>query len=260
MAEIRHLNADGATTQALQSFGPFVSGALEVRSDKVKFGVENISDRVLGGTPFSQLLLEIEQTGTNDGFNFYYTADDGSGTISKPWGTDPAGAPTVVLAGGGSFVTGSYGVKIVAKNATGKTIGSTEATFDATTGQQATYGWVQTPGATGYEVHRTSTPGTYGASTLRAVIGSGATITYVDDGSATSSGTPPLVNTTGGAGPVYGTPPADGAFDQTDKVIATGPSGLAIGQQWFYWAQIRVPANTSEVGNTRTLNVAPVES
>ena len=260
MAEIRHLNADGATTQALQSFGPFVSGLLEVRSDKVKFGVENVDDRALGASPFAQLLLEIEQVGSNDGFNFYFTADDSALTISKPWGTDPGGAPTVSLSSGGSFVTGSYGVKIVAKNATGKTIGSTEATFDATTGQKATYGWVQTPGATGYEVHRTDTPGTYGASTFVALISSGATITYVDNGGATSSGSVPTVNTTGGAGPTYGTPPVDGAFDQTDKVIAVAPDGLAVGQQWFYWAQIRVPAATSEVGNRRTLNVAPVES
>lgn len=265
MAEIRHLNKDGATTQALQSFGPFVSGATEVRSDKVKFGVENVDDRPLGATPLAQLLLEIEQVGSNDGFNFYFTADDGSGTISKPWGTGDGGAPTVAItaagAGGVWGSTGTKGVKIVAKNATGKTIGSTELTFliDDTT-KKATYTWVQTPGATGYEVHRTDTPGTYGASTFRALVTPGSTITFQDDGSATSAGSVPADNTTGGAGPTYGTPPADGSFDQTDKVIALAPNGLAVGQQWFYWAQIRVPAHTAEVGNRRTLNVAPVES
>jgi hypothetical protein len=260
MAEIRHLNADGATTQAQQTWGPFVSGAVEVDSDKIKFGVENIGTRALGGTPFSQLLLEIQQIGTNDGFTFYYTALDSAGTLSKPWGIGAGGAPIVSLSGGGSFSAGTYGVVIVAKNATGKTIGSTELVFTASSGQKALYTWVQTPGATGYEVYRTSTPGVYGASTLRAVISGGAIITYSDDGSATTSGTPPTVNTSGGAGPAYGTPPVDGSFDQTDKTIAVGPAGLAVGQQWFYWAQIRVPAATAEVGNRRTLNVTPVES
>lgn len=262
-AEIKHLAADGATAQAQQTWGPFVSAAVEVRSDKIKFGIENIGTRVIGGSPFTTLVLEIQQIGTNDGWTFYYTAVDPDGTLSKPWGMGTAGAPTVSLLGsGGVFAgTGTYGYEVTATNVTGQTIGSTEATatISAVT-QRVTLTWVQTPGATGYKVYRTATPGTYTTPTLIATIVGGATVTYTDDGTAASAGVPPSVNTTGGAGPAYGTVPADGSFSQADKTIATGGTGLAIGQQWFYWAQIRVPAATSEIGNRRTLNVTPVES
>lgn len=262
-AEIKHIAADGATQQAQQTWGPFVSGAVEVDSDRVKFGVENIGTRVLGASPFANLLLEIQQVGANDGWTFYYTNVDTNGTLSKPWGLGAAGAPSISVGGatGAWGATGTYGVKVSATNATGETIGSTEGTFTiSATTQRATYTWVQTPGATGYKVFRTSSPGTYGATTLVATIVGGAVVTYADDGAAAAAGTPRSDNTSGGAGPTYGTPPALVSFDQTDKVIASGGTGLAIGQQWFYWAVIKVPANTSEVGNTRTLNVTPVES
>jgi len=263
MAEIRHLNANGFTTQAQQTWGPFVSGTIEVRSGKVKFGIENTGTRVLGATPFAAIALEIQQTGTNDGYTFYYTAEDSAGTLSRPWGNTVDGAPTSLLLGsGGVFgAIGTYGYKVTATNATGETIGSVEAIAVVTvTTQRVQLTWVQTPGATGYKVYRTATAGTYGATTLRATIVGGATVSYIDDGSATAAGTPPSENTTAGVGPTYGTAPVDGSFNQTDKVIAVTPAGLAIGQQWFYWAQIRVPAATSEIGNRRTLNVTPVES
>jgi len=261
-AEVKNLASDGATSIVQQTWGPFVSGLTEVFSTKIKFGVENVGSRALGGTPFSLLLLEILESGTNDGFEFYFTAPD-TATLSKPWGIGASGAPIVSVGGSGGVWsgTGTFGYTVTATNATGETIGSVEAqaVITATT-QKATLTWVQTPGATGYNVYRTATPGTYGASTLRATIVGGSTVTFVDDGSATTTGTPPAVNTTAGTGPVYGTPPADGSFDQTNKIIATGPGGLAIGQQWFYWAQVRVPAATSELDNRRTLNVTPIES
>lgn len=263
MAVIKHLASDGATQQAQQTWGPFVSGLVEVRSTKIKFGIENIDSRVLGASPFSSIFLEIQQTGTNDGNLFYFTAADSNNTLSKPWGIGANGAPIVlVTAGSGVWsTTGTYGVTIVATNATGETIGSVEATFTISAlTQRAQYSWVQTPFATGYKVFRTDTPGTYGASTLRATIIGGAVITFLDDGSATVAGTLQSDNTTAGAGPDYGTVPLDGAFDQTNKVIAVTPTGLAIGQQWFYYAQVRVPAATSDVGNRRTLKVTPVEA
>lgn len=265
MADIKHLAADGASAQLQQSWGPFASGLTEVRSSKLKFAIENISNRKLGSSPFANISLVIVQVGVNDGYTYYYTAADNTGTISKVWGATADGSPLVTIGSGGAGgvwgSTGTKGVRIVSKNATGKAIGSTEATFtiDDTT-KKATYNWVQTPGATGYEVHRTDTPGTYGASTLRATIGSGATVTYLDDGAATGAGAIQADNTTGGAGPTYGTAPVDGNFAQTNIVIATDPTGLSIGQQWFYWAQIRVPAATSEVGNRRTLKVTPTEA
>lgn len=265
MADIKHLAADGATSQLQQSWGPFAVGLIEVRSSKIKFGIENVSNRKLGAAPFASISLVIVQTGVNDGFTFYYTAADNSGTVSKPWGATADGSALVTISSGGAGgvwgATGTYGVKIAATNATGETIGSTEAQFtiDDTT-KKATYTWVQPTGATGYKVYRTATPGTYGASVLRTTIGAGGTVTFTDDGSATSAGTPRADNTTAGAGPTYGTAPVDGNFTQADKVIATDPTGLSIGQQWFYWAQIRVPGGTSEIGNRRTLKVTPTEA
>jgi hypothetical protein len=260
---VKHLAADGATEQSQQTWGPFVSGDSEVDSDPIKFGVENVDGRVLGTTPFTGLFLEIVQSGTNDGYTFYFTADDPNGTLSKPWGLGTSGAPSISVGGsGGSWgTTGTYGIKITALNATGETIGSVEGTFTISgTGQKATYTWVQTPGATSYKIYRTDSPGTYGASTFRTTVSGGATDTFQDDGTATSSGTPPSANTTGGAGPEYGDAPDDGDFSADALTIALAAGGgLAIGQQWFYWARIKVPAATSEVGNTRTLNITPTE-
>jgi hypothetical protein len=83
-------------------------------------------------------------------------------------------------------------------------------------------------GATGYKVYRTDTPGTYGATALRATIGSGATVTYVDNGDALVAGTVKLANTTGGAAPMYGAVPS----------LTTAPlyvGTLKPGQQFYFW-------------------------
>jgi len=268
---IQYRQADGATllSGATDDFGLVVSPpATAVNTTPKKLCLENISDRALGISPFTALVLRRVQVGTNDGIAFFFSALDGNGTISKPWGLDtqggvPTGAPTAVddSAGGTWGATGSYGVRIVATNATGKTIGSVEKVFAVTdTTRRWLYSWIQTPGATGYEVHRTSTPGTYGASTLRATIGSGATVTFLDDGTAASAGTPPSANTTGGASPTYGTPPSVASHTAADKTIATaGAGGLAVGQQWFFYADAKVPAGSSSVGNKRAMQLLPVE-
>lgn len=258
---VKHFSADGATVLTQNTWGPFVSGAVEVQSSRLKFALENVDARSLGASPFSLVNLEIEQSGTNDGYLYFYTALDTSGTISKPFGAGALGAPTAtIVTTGGSFTPGTYGYKISATNATGETIGSTEVSINVGLAtDRVQLNWIQTPGATGYKVFRTPTPGTYGASTLRATIGSGATITYTDDGAATSAGTPRADNTTGGASPTYGTPPAVGSFTQADKLIAAAPTGLRVGEQFFYWAMIKIPALTSELGNTRVLRVLPVE-
>jgi hypothetical protein len=259
---VKHYSADGATVLTQNTWGPFVSGAAEVQSSRIKFALENVDSRVFGVTPFTSVSLAIQQSGTNDGYLYVYTAADGSGTVSKPFGAGTLGAPTaVIVTSGGSFTPGTYGYKITATNATGETIGSTEVSINVGLAtDRVQLNWIQTPGATGYKVYRTTTPGTYGATTLRTTIGSGATITFTDDGSATSSGTPPTTNTTGGAGPAFGTPPAIGSFTQVDKLIASNPTGLRVGEQYFYWAVIKVPALTSDVGNTRVARILPVEA
>lgn len=265
MADIRHLAADGATTLSQQNFGAIASGAAEVDSTMIKFGLENISDHKLGIAPFSGINLTLEFVGDNDGKSFYFTAADAA-TISRPWGDGALGAPTATLGGladGGVWgAIGIYGYVVTATNATGETIASAEITANVIdTTQRVTLAWKVVPGATGYKVYRTAVggAGTYGATSLRSTIVSGGTITFLDNGAAPGAGTPAVVNTTGGAGPAYGTPPAIGSFTQADKIIATSPTGLAIGQEWFYWAVLKVPPGTSSVGNRRAVRVLPKE-
>lgn len=273
MPSYQYRSADGASIIA----GPtldlgqlFALLSAEVDTAFTKFCIDNIGDRKVGISPKSGVVLRRTQLGTNDGLGFILTATDPNGTISRPWGLDvdgnslPTGAPTVTDVGGGAGVwaAGSYGVVIVAKNATGKTIASVEKVFTVGAGavtHSFRYAWVQTPGATGYEVHRTSTPGTYGASTLIQTIGSGATVTFDDTGAAASAGTPPSDNTTGGAGPNYGTAPGIGSFSTIDITIASDPVGFAVGQQFFCYLAAKLPAGSVSIGNKRAMQIYPTE-
>jgi len=103
--------------------------------------------------------------------------DTATGTVADTYKV--AQAATGVTAGGGSFAgIGTYGYVVVAKKSTGRTIASTEVTAAVTVvTQTVTVNWLAVTGATGYLVYRTPTPGTYGATTLIADIGSGATVT-----------------------------------------------------------------------------------
>lgn len=231
---IRHYSADGATTITGKVWPNAQAG---LGQTALKFALENISDRTL-----EELVGTIVQIAANDGYlQFRWGLD--TATLSRPWGV----VLTLGAAGAGGVwsAIGTYGYRITAINATGETIGSIEktVTVDVTT-KKVTLDWTQVTGATSYKIYRTATPGTYGASVLRTTIGSGATITFLDDGSATSSGTPPVVNTTGGAGPTYGTPPSLSSADLTI-------GDVAIGQEIFYWCNRVIPLNATEVGNPR---------
>ena len=257
MATVRHYSADGATLITNQDFGTLVSGVIEVDSTRRKFALENIADRPLGEyPPFSSLLLTIQAVGDNDGAVFYYTATDPNGTLSKPWGpTDSAPDVTVSLDAGYWGSTGTKGVVVTALNATGETVAGGERTFNITDlSQIAAVDWEQTPGATSYRVYFTDTPGDYSAAKY-VTVSPGATTTVDLDGIGTP-GSPPSANTTGGAGPGYGTPPAIGSFSQVDKSIGA----LAIGQQWFYYAVVRVTPGASAIGNRRAVRVLPREA
>lgn len=187
-ASIKHLDSNGATQITAVNFADAVAGVLQTAK---KLGAENSGDRVL-----STLTAALQAIGGTDGASLLRIAID-TVTLSKPWGL------STVLSGAGAGgvwgATGTYGYVLTATNALGETIQSIEvtATVDVTT-KTVTVNWVQVPNATGYKLYRTPTPGTYGASTLRATIGSGATVTFLDDGSATTTGTPSLTNTTAG--------------------------------------------------------------
>lgn len=252
-ASMRRLAADGATPVSQMTWETVLSDLAEEIKGPFKFTLENNGTRTLGASPFSGLALSIEQVGTNDGYLYYEIAPDGNGTISKPWGVEVA-----VGGSGGSFGSvGSYGYKVTALNGAGETIGSREVVAVITsTSQLATLTWETVPTATSYRVYRTAVNalGTYGATSLRATV-TAPDVTYEDDGGSLSSGTPPLVNTTGGAGPTYGTAPDPGEFGNADLVIGE----LEIEQQYFYWARLVVPPGTTEAGNRRVLRLVPLE-
>ena len=267
----RYRGADGFTTfaGATDDLGQLVSSpSIQVLGPPQKTCIENIGFTKQGGTG-TGLVLRRTQVGTSDGIAFIKTAPDPNGTISKPWGLDVdlssvlTGAPTATNLGGpygGWGSTGSKGVTIVAKNAVGRTIGSVEKVFTVgSVNEEWRYNWVQTPGATGYEVYVTDTPGTYGPYTLAATIGSGAITFFVDDGTVRTVGSPPEDNTTGGVGPYFGTDPVDGAFGTGDLTLATAPAGLAVGQQAFLYFRDVLPAGATAKGNQRVLNLFPVE-
>ena len=192
-ALVQFFDSDGATAITSFTFPDISSG---LRSRPKKFGVLSLSDRVL-----LNVQQAIQAIAGNDGSTMVFHAAD-TVTIVPPFGS--AGPPDVSVsapgAGGVFAATGTYGYKVVWFNGNGDTIGSFEAlaTISATT-QKVTLTWNAAPaGATGARVYRTSTPGTYVGSTLRASIG--ATNTYTDDGSATSAGTPATDNRTAGWG------------------------------------------------------------
>jgi hypothetical protein len=267
---IQYRAADGATLIAggVFDYGQIVSNpSAEVDSAMVKICAENIGSRSLGNTAgFVALLLKILQVGVNDGWSMLDSALDPNGTLSKPWGLGVdglgalTGAPTAVLSGSsGSFAaTGLKGAVVTAVNGTGETIASVEVTFNVgALTDEWTIDWEDVPGASTYNYYRTDVPGVYGATTL---VASGLGVsTYTDSGAAAGAGTPPADNTTGGAGPDYGTFPALIDFDQSDKTIATTPDGFAVGQQWFFYIILEIPAGKTSTGNKRLARLKPTE-
>jgi hypothetical protein len=267
---------DGYTVIAgsVKNYGQLLAlTAAETDTAALKICLENVSTRALGVSPFTTLLLKRTQVGVNDGVSFAYTAVDPDGTLSKPWGLNVDalgfldGAPLAELVGTASGVwggggTGEYGTVVTALNATGETPPSEEKIFVvAAAAEEWRITWGRVPSATGYKVYRTAkdAAGIYDTPSLIATIGNGDTTSYVHLGSAPSSGAPPVANTTGGAGPNYGTAPSVASHTSADKTIATAPTGLAVGQQWFFYLMIKLPAGTSTVGNNRSLLLLPTE-
>lgn len=226
-ASVRFLENDGVTVITAETLADIFAGA----NDKPhKLGFISTSDRNLVNA-----LISIGAVGTNDGAAMLRSALDSASvtpTLSSPWGF----SASVGGATGSWSGTGTYGYKISSTNSRGESGPSPEITavVDLVT-RRVTLSWTQTPGAAGYRIYRTPTPGTYGASTLVAVIGSGATVSYNDDGAATSTGTPASTNTTGGWNltPVLSAPGA-GTWSATGNyfwvVVALDSTGVEIGQ------------------------------
>jgi hypothetical protein len=248
-----YYDADGATVITGKTLVKLLAGATGTGQ---KFGLKNVGDVDLGiAASMPAVQIALSAVLGNDGFDQSRIIADPD-TISPPWGLT---AP--VTAGGGAFAgTGTFGYVVVAKKSTGRTIASTEVTATVTVvTQTVTVNWIAVTGATGYLVYRTATPGTYGATTLIADIGSGATITFADTGAAATSGTPSLENTTGGVGPTYGTPP--GGLNTATAAFLLGQAAgtLKVGESDFFWFNRVIPANASAVGNRRKVDFAVTE-
>jgi hypothetical protein len=181
-----------------------------------KLWLRNSGDEVLGATLTDRLVDAL----LNGGVGIIKFALD---TVSvRP----PYGGLAVVGGAGGVFgATGLRYFKVTRLNASGETQGSVEFSFDVTNiALRVELSWLLPagPAGTGVKVYATTTPGVYPASSLiSGTLGAGAT-TFSWTGAAPAAGTVPTENTTGGAGPVYGTPPALGTTDLTLGALAVG--------------------------------------
>lgn len=187
MAVILHLDSDGATPITGKTLPDIHAGVL---ATAVKFGIENVFTRPL----LNEQIPFV--TAGGDGLSQSRMAPD-TATLSKPYGV--SGVLSAPGAGGVWASLGQRGWRVTAVNAVGETVGSEKVVLnivDVT--QTATISWTQVAGATGYLVYRTDTPEVFGTTALRASIGNGAVVTYLDNGGATSAGTVPAVNTSGG--------------------------------------------------------------
>lgn len=197
-----------------------------------KFFVQNIGDEDLDGE-----VLELTRDGANSGnLNARIAAD--SATIIPPYNM----AISLGSAGAGGVWSGT-GLKyyrVTATTASGETNGSIEVSVnvDVTT-KKITLTWTPPAGATAIKVYRSTTAGTYGASSLRASL-SGVATGYVDDGTATGAGQLPSANGSGGGLPFYGTPPALGFGPLS-------PGTLAPGQMYPYWLGWDIPSGAGPV-------------
>jgi len=233
-ASIRHLANDGNTSITGKTWPDIFATQPAATGTPEKFAVENNGDRAL-----VTVQLRIAQAGGSDGHTMVRLVAD-TATLSAPYSFAAAVGPT----GGTWGATGTRYWRITATNATGETAGSLEASFNVTdTAKKVTLTWAAVAGATGYKVYRSATSGVYTTPALRATLG--AVTTYDDEGAAVGAGALPSANTTGGAAPDYGTPPSGWGVGP----LAVGT--LAIGRQWFYWANRVVPGGTPEAGNDR---------
>jgi hypothetical protein len=189
----------------------------------------------------------IEQKDDNDGNTMALIALDTSGTLSCPFGVS-----YTISAGGGSFTPGTFYYRLTATNAVGETVGSTELpVVVANASDTVVLTFTPPASATSIKVYRTTSAGTYTAA-LRATI-AGGSVTYSDTGGAVGAGDLPAANTTGGASPDYGTPPA--TLGQTPLSLGT----VQIGEMRHYWVNVFAPSATPEEGNDREFYVTLAE-
>lgn len=141
---------------------------------------------------------------------------------------------------GGTLATGTYYYAVTALDRSGnETTRSIQTPGVPVTGPSGSVvlKWKPIAGAYTYKIYRTTTSGTYGATSYLATIGtassstSNVTVDYVDTGTATSSGQPPASNTTNAG--IYlprGTVPNSGLGTMTTGPTIVGTAANNAGQ------------------------------
>jgi hypothetical protein len=106
----------------------------------------------------------------------------------------PAGL-AAALAAGGSLASGAAQHYVVTgTDSTGETLQSVEVAITPSAGNlSVSLAWSQLPGASGYKIYRSVTSATYVSPCLLATLPSGATVSFLDDGTASLGTGAPLV-------------------------------------------------------------------
>lgn len=186
---VQHIDSDGATVITQQVWPDAFAGETQMPK---KFAFRNVGDRVVGGAGVTVGILPAVEGG--DGHTMLRLAADPA-TLPGPWGLT-----ATAQAGTGSFASGgTKGYRVTALSAIDESTAAMEATVSlGGTSNVVALAWVQVPGAVGYRVYRTDTPGTYGGSSRLTQIDAGAVVSLTDGGGALGSGSPPSDNRTAG--------------------------------------------------------------
>jgi hypothetical protein len=199
---------------------------------------------------------------TNDIFPFYLAQAQLAAPLSYTFS-----APSTA---GGQLVGGTtYYYVVTATNSQGESLQGAEQSYTPPSGtstNQVTLGWTQVKDASGYKIYRSTTSGSYGASSLLTTIGSGSTVSYADTGTV-GAGQPPASNTSayptnracgvvqvqnqsGGTIYVFGSPDLGSqvAATQGDQAVGNGAS-FTSGEPWA-WCAIYGAAGKTVNGGT----------
>lgn len=225
-----YYDSNGATALSADTLDTILAGAADTPK---KFGFQSTGD-----TDWTALKFRLTAVGASDGASQMRIALDTASTtptLSPPWGvTVTVGAP-----GSGIWAaTGVYAIAVTAVNARGETVISRENVFTINdTTREITVDWEAVSGADTYNLYLRSYPsGTYDTPSY---IGSTSGVSFGYDGTTPGAGEPPDANTTGGAAPGYGTPPAS---------FGLGPASvgaLAFGAWVFFWVKRVVQVSAS---------------
>lgn len=208
-------NADKQTVSFTKSVGPYTTS----NANNASLGANEIVSYIVpiaAGAGVDVDLQSLTDILTQSAVSFarlkgyvlqlLSTSDDStngtacSGVIlNAPIPAPTQNAPTV-SGSGGTLAAGTYYYIVTSTTVAGESVlqvtGANNQVSATTTGttSEVALSWNQVTDATGYKIYRSTTSGSYGASSLLTTIALGSTVTFTDTGAATTTGTPPAVN------------------------------------------------------------------